>query len=113
MGNEYSPERLRWIFDERIKATRALCKYYAAKAKQTFRERQKANAFWTNRTSTAYSTVFGGTFEEMDAIGWFIAHAVEYGIYLELANDRKHESLLPIVNELEPEFMRDLKGIWT
>ena len=112
MANDYTPERLRGIFERRIAATKALCEYYSALSIQTFRQRQSANAFWNNQTSTAYSRVFSEAFYERDAIGWFIAHAVEYGVYLELANDRAHEALKPIVIELEPAFMRDLKGIW-
>ena len=112
MANEYSPERFRRIFAGRITATKALCEYYAALALQTFRQRQSGNEYWNNKTSTAYSRVYAEGFIEGDVIGWFIAHAVEYGVYLELANDRKHEALRPIVMELEPAFMRDLKRIW-
>lgn len=103
---------IRSIEDRRIIATIALCEYYAGLAQQTFRERQIANAFWNNRTGTAYNEVFADSFEDGNDIGFFIAHAVEYGVYLELANDRKHESLRPTLLELLPRFELDLRRIW-
>lgn len=103
---------IKTIQGRRVTASIVLCKYYAARALQTFRKFQMHNVFWNNQTNTAYNTVFASDFVEKDAIGWFIAHLMEYGIYLELANDRKHEALRPIVVELEAEFKEDLKRIW-
>lgn len=103
---------IRSIEERRVVATIALCEYYAGLAQQTFRERQIANGFWTNRTNTAYNEVFADNFRDGNDVGFFIAHAVEYGVYLELANDRKHEALRPIIIELLPKFESDLRRIW-
>lgn len=112
-GLNEAKKNIRSIEERRIVATIALCEYYAGVAQQTFRERQIANAFWTNRTGVAYNEVFADNFKEGLEIGFFLAHAVEYGVYLELANDRKHESLRPIMFELLPRFEADLRRIWT
>lgn len=96
----------------KVKATIVLCKYYEARSKELFRKFQIHNVFWTNRTSSAYGNVFSKTITEVGEVGFFIAHAVDYGVYLELANDRKYEALYPIIKELEPEFKKDLKEIW-
>jgi len=93
-------------------ATVALCEWYAAKALQLFRKYQAMDTFWNNQTETAYNTVFAENYVLGNEAGWFIAHAVEYGVYLEIANDRKHEALRPIVMELFPEFQKDLREIW-
>jgi hypothetical protein len=100
------------FFEKKKTATIALCSYYAALALQTFRERQIGDEFWNNQTNTAYNTVFAESFSDGESVGWFIAHAIEYGVYLEIANDRRHESLRPIVEELFPQFELDLKEIW-
>ena len=100
------------IADRKLIATVALCNYYAGYAQQKFRERQASNAFWNNQTNTAYNQVFGESFLDGNDVGWFLSHAVKYGVYLELANDRKHEALRPIVQELLPEFEKDLIRIW-
>lgn len=104
---------IRTINERRVAASIALCWYYSEKAKQTFRKFQTFNTFWTNQTFTAYSSVFTGIIAEPSEIGFFIAHMVEYGVYLELANDRKHEALWPIIRDLQSQFEIDLHEIWS
>jgi hypothetical protein len=53
--------------------------------------------FWKNDTSDAVSRVFGETFSDGESVGFFLAHGVQYGIYLELANNRQNEALRPLV----------------
>lgn len=96
----------------KVIASIALCRYYSAKALELFRRFQGFNEFWNNRTSVAYAEVFTNSFAEDDGFGFFIAHGVSYGVYLELANDRKHEALWPIIKELDSEFEIDLRKIW-
>jgi len=96
----------------KVYASVVLSQYYSAKAIQLFRKFQAFNAFWTNRTETAYNTVFGALIDTQTEVGFLIAHKVEYGVYLELANDRKHESLVPIIIDLDAEFQKDLREIW-
>ena len=105
-------ENIQGIQYRRAVASISICKYYAAKAKETFRRFQGFNVFWNNQTSSAYAGVFSDVLIDGDEIGFFLAHDVEYGVYLELANDRKHESLWPVVSELFPEFQEDLRKIW-
>ena len=93
-------------------ATIALCQEYASEALQIFQSTQTADVWWNNQTFTAMNTVFSGVISEQDVTGWFLAHAVEYGIYLELANSRKHEALRPIVMKMYPEFDKALREIW-
>jgi len=103
---------IRSIYTRREVMSIALCRFYAAKVLQKFREDQIADKFWNNQTNTAYNAVFSGDINETDAFGFFIAHAVEYGIYLELANDRQNEALRPTVEYFRNDFIRDLKEIW-
>jgi len=100
------------IFQRRRAMTIMLCMAYAAKALQNFREQQITDEFWNNQTNVAYNSVFGQELVEGDEVGFFLAHTVEYGVYLELANDRKHEALRPVINELLPEFTVNLQRIW-
>lgn len=96
----------------KVAASVALCHYYSEKALQIFRRFQIFNEFWTNRTNTAYNAVFGGLVNEQNEIGFLLAHRIEYGVYLELANDRKHEALVPVIRDLDSEFQEDLRKIW-
>ena len=94
----------------------ALCQFYHALAVQELQMRQgfgmgAPGEFWINQTSQAVARVFGGAINDSVGVAWFIAHGVDYGVYLELANDRKNEALRPIVNDLLPQFLKDVGRI--
>lgn len=95
----------------------ALCNEYAAMAEKRFRQKQHSGtnvkgAFWTNRTSTASDTVFSGVIISQNIYGFFLAQSVSYGVYLELANDRKYESLRPTVMAFYSRFVKDLQELY-
>lgn len=100
------------IYTRKVIASIALCNYYSARALEVFRRFQSFNVFWNNRTNSAYNQVFSANIVGDTEIGFFIAHNVKYGIYLELANDRKHEALFPIIRDLDSQFEIDLRSLW-
>ena len=100
-------------FKRKRAAVYALCLHYSALALKYFRAEQTGNRFWTNRTNLAKDTVFTSAFREgEDIIGWFMAHALQYGVYLELANDRKHESINPVIHVFYPLFRDNLEKLY-
>lgn len=101
------------IYDRRVAAVYALCEEYAARALQDFLSNQDLNKYWINRTYTAEREMFAEAFREVGdkAVGWFMAHGAAYGVYLELANDRKYEAIWPIVLKYEYLFKKDLERI--
>ena len=111
-GVDEVKRNIRTIEERKIVATIALCRYYGGYALEQFQRRQAGNKYWDNQTNTAYNEVFSGTYEYPTWVGFFLAHAVVYGVYLELANDRKHEALQPIMVEILPLFEKDLREIW-
>ncbi len=50
--------------------------------------------------------MFTKAFIDGDEIGFLLAHGVDYGVYLELANDRAYEVIRPVITELAPDFTR-------
>ena len=100
------------IFARKKIAVYALCLNYAAQALARFRQRQSLNTFWENRTGLAKDTVFTGAYQENEIFVWYMAHTQQYGIYLELANNRQNEAIRPIINYYEPKFRRDLAKIF-
>jgi hypothetical protein len=99
-------------YNDRRAAGIALCLFYAGTAINNFRLKQASNKYWQNQTFTAFDTVFSGVLEEKGVIGFFLAHLEEYGVYLELANDRKNAALLPTVMALYSRFQRDLEALY-
>ena len=68
--------------------------------------------FWDNKTAQAATSMFSNAFREGKDYGWFISHGVKYGLYLELANDRKHQALWPIVKRFAGRYFSDVNKIF-
>ncbi len=100
--NAYEVKRIKLI---------ALATEYAGRAINIFRQKQSADGVWTNRTSQALKKMFAKPFVDKQEIGFFLSHGVEYGIYLEVANDRRFEVIRPIMLDLAPKFIADARKI--
>ena len=121
------PDNIKKIIEQRKVKLYALSLSYAGKAINIFRQRQAGGnskndfrqsqvgsngAFWANQTDQALKKMFSNAFIDGNEIGFFMSHGVEYGVYLELANDRQNESIRPIMLELAPEFFKAVKEIF-
>lgn len=117
MGIIEVKKNIRSIYERRRIALLALALSYAGRAINTFRRLQPPgpNAkgfFWTNRTGQAAARVFTNATLEKNIVTWFISHGVQYGVYLELANDRKHEALRVIINLFLQDYLRDVRRLY-
>lgn len=99
-------------FERKKVAAFALASSYSVKMLDLFRERQSGNYYWQNRTTQAMNRVSTRAFRGKYELGFYIQHGVDYGVYLELANDRKHAALYPLVNEFAPKFYADLRRLF-
>jgi len=111
MSVESVKKNIGFIFERRKAAIYALSLRYAALAINYFRAEQSGGRFWNNETKTAKDTMFTNAFIEDDVIGWFMAHDVEYGPYLELANNRQNEAIAPVIKRFAGRFFRDVKEL--
>lgn len=75
----------------------------------------KANAAWTDRTGNARSGLFGTA--ERDAaekvVTLYLSHGaqLDYGIWLELANEGKHSIIMKTVEAHLPELKSELDAL--
>ena len=99
------------IYERKKTALYALSLNYAAIALQDLRREQGNDKYWENQTFTAVDSVFSDAFFDSASIGWLIAHGVEYGIDLELANNGKHQALKPTINKYAKQFIADAKQL--
>lgn len=90
----------------------ALCLQYAGYALQRFRQKQKNNAFWKNQTGSLFNNAFSGSEITQEFIGFYLSLTEDYGKYVELANNRKHEAVRPTVMAFYSRFMRDVEKIY-
>ena len=116
-GIENVKKNIRDIYELRRAAVYALCLEYAARALEWFHDVQPPipdsfGAFWHNQTGQASARMIADGFIEGDILGWFMAHTVEYGPYLELSNDRRHESIRPVINHFAGYFFADLRKLY-
>jgi hypothetical protein len=89
-----------------------LCKYYAGKALKNFQDKQVHNAFWQNQTGNLFGNADSGEWITKEFSGFYLYLKEHYGVYVELANDRKHEAIRPTVMALYSDFMRDVEKIY-
>jgi len=71
----------------------------------------KTNARWTDRTGAARTGIqatalHGPSYEEI-----LMAYSVNYGIWLEVANDRQYAIILPAMRVMGDELMRSLEHV--
>jgi len=109
--------------DRRRASATALCLQFAGKALKEFRVRQANQEFWDNQTFAAMDSVFSDAIRgQGNDVGWFLAHGVEYGIYLEqwtwsdelkrLDDGRISSALRVVLSALQPEFFEKLQRIY-
>ena len=101
----FSGDRLKVIYDKKVASLYAEAGRLAAEALQEMQALPFTGTNpWNNETKQAMQRLFSDSFMEDDSIGFFLAHGVEYGVYLELANDRQNEVLRPTAEKYALKF---------
>lgn len=78
---------------------------FATEGAKKFENYAKQNRPWTDRTGQARQRLTGWVEMFSDKIRIHIGHGVDYGIYLELANQRRFAILQKTVNAVSPEIL--------
>jgi predicted peptidase len=72
----------------------------------------RKTARWQDRTGNARAGLNGGMFwETMAILKIFVAHSMDYGVYLELANDGKYAILSESINKVKDEWFNAVRKI--
>lgn len=81
---------------------------YVETVAKDFESYAKENRPWTDRTSRARQGLTG--YVESTAIGYriYIAHTVDYGIWLEMAHEKKYAILEPTVRLKGPKAIKGM-----
>lgn len=72
----------------------------------------KRNAPWTDRTTNARNGLFGKPERDRPRYRIIIAHAVPYGIWLEVKYSGRYAIIMPTVNHEGPEVMKTVSGLF-
>lgn len=98
-------------FDERVQyAVGGIVDYHGAIAEGEMKRR----APWTDRTAAARTGLHTSTFNEYAAWVLVLAHAVNYGIWLETRNDfnGRYAVILPVMVDIANALMASLEGLF-
>ena len=72
----------------------------------------KRHAAWTDRTSNARQSLFGVVTKEGDNVVLILSHGVDYGVFLELANQGNFAIIGPTLQQHYSEIMEAVRGIF-
>jgi hypothetical protein len=100
------------LYSRRRAAVYAMALKWAGAAIREFRQRQANDFYWSNQTTTAWRTVFTSGFIDGDEIGFLMAHAISYGVYLELANNGRNQAIRPLMQAFSMFFVTDVRRLY-
>ena len=101
------------IFDRKKIAVYAICLKYAGLIINDFRQSQQGQKYWKNQSFQALSRMMTGAFKEGESVyGVRMAHGVDYGKYLEFANNRQNESIRPTLIKFRDKFFEDVRKVY-
>ncbi len=104
--------RIEGIYERRRQAALAISRQYALKAIAYFQKQQENNRYWINETDQAMNRMFTKAFLDLNSTGWFMAHGVDYGVYLELANNRKNQAIKPVIDTFKEAYLHDIQSLF-
>lgn len=105
-------EDIKKIYVRRAAAVFALAGSNALQGLLRFKRAQSRNTFWNNETSDALNRMSTRPFRRGTLIGFRMQHGVFYGVYLELANDRRHEAIRPLMGIQGKIFFKEVKALY-
>lgn len=88
-----------------IKAKEAIY-MYAETAAADLESYMKRNRLWTDRTGSAKARLRAVVQEVAEGVRIALAHGVDYGIWLELGNEKRYAIIQPTINSKSDEIMQ-------
>lgn len=108
----YSSSQLSKNIDKMSQKLGALVLMYSATKAQELEAKMKTNRPWTDRTGMAKAMLSAKVSQPNDkTVRITLAHGVDYGIWLELANEQNYAIINPTINQEGPRVVEDLNGI--
>lgn len=92
--------------------TMAALEVYGDSVSKEMEAYAKSNRPWTDRTGEARKNLRGSTIPMKDKVRCNISHGVNYGIFLEMCNERKYQVLEPTIKAIGPKAVNGLSKIF-
>lgn len=91
--------------------SQVMIKMFAQEGAKKFENYAKNNRPWTDRTGHARQRLVGWVEMFSNKVRIHIGHGVDYGVYLELAHEKRYAILQPTVNALSKEILEGFKEL--
>lgn len=106
---DYSESQLGKNLDKMAEKLGAVLLMYSATKASEIQAKMKLNRPWTDRTNMAKTLLNAKVSQpNKDTIRIALAHGVDYGIWLELANEKNYAIIAPTIREEGPRIVEDL-----
>lgn len=111
---DYDESKLGKNLDRMSEKLGAVLLMYAATKASELQAKMKLNRPWTDRTNMAKALLNAKVSQpDKNTIRITLAHGVEYGIWLELANEKNYAIIAPTIREEGPRIVEDLGNLMT
>lgn len=94
-------------FESKLAAALAI---YSETAAKKLESEAKINRPWTDRTSRARQGLTGSYEVDSNEITIVLAHTVDYGLWLELAHEKRYAIIDPTITVNKDEIVQGLQG---
>lgn len=109
---KYSDSTLSSGMGKMSKKLGAVVLMYCATKASDMQSKMKINRPWTDRTGMAKAMLSAKVSQPSSTVvRTTLSHGVEYGIWLELANEKNYAIIAPTVREEGPRMVTDLNGL--
>ena len=109
---DYNSSTLNKNLDKMAVKMGAMLLMYAATKASEIESKMKINRPWTDRTNMAKMTLRAKVSQpNKNTIRITLSHGVDYGIWLELANNKNYAIIGPTVREEGPRIVEDLGNL--
>lgn len=104
-------DKISEYFDIFVKKVEVALLMFANQEAIELQNQMRNNAKWTDRTGHARQSLTGNAKKEPNAIVIKLAHGsnVPYGIYLELAHEKKYAIIQPTIQANQVKIMQDMQ----
>lgn len=111
MSLNFDPEDMENGLNDALERGLAVVRMFADTQARTLESDAKEQAKWTDRTGHARARLTGYTEENGDIIRIVLSHGVDYGIWLELANEKRYAIVKPMIELRAPFIMQDFENL--
>lgn len=111
MGFKMDSSSLQAGLEGLMSKSEAAVDMYVSTAALKLQNHMKANRRWTDRTGQARQRLTGKSERTSTGYRIVLAHGVDYGIWLELAREKKYAIIQPTILVKGPEVMEGFKKL--